>query len=176
VLSFAELANPHILTVLCLSRPVQDIGGYFPTCRYPCSTLGEITYDDPRIPLERAVSHLRRDLEMQLDLTSRLVQGHGGFLLGFLRHAHAVMPEAGQGAAEPNESQPIISLRPSTTRSTSSSGARATRLPIPSTESVRTWLILTQDRFGKPRALLSSVSGKPDQNRPARPAPGRGPD
>ena len=27
--------------------------------------------------------------------------------------------------------------------------------------SVRTWLILTQDRFGNPRALLSSVSGKP---------------
>ena len=60
-----------------------------------------------------------------------------------------------------NESQPIISLRPSTTRSASSSEARARRRPMRSTESVRIWLILTHDRFGKPGALLSSVSGKP---------------
>src|SRR5712692_8502599 len=60
-----------------------------------------------------------------------------------------------------DESYPIISLRPSTTRSTSSSEARARRRPIRSTERVRIWLILTHDRFGRPGALLSDVSGKP---------------
>jgi hypothetical protein len=43
-----------------------------------------------------------------------------------------------RGWATKSESQPIISLRPSTTRSTSSSEARARRRPIRSTDRVRT--------------------------------------
>src|SRR5438445_11667426 len=58
--------------------------------------------------------------------------------------SHGFGDAVGKGLAS-NDSQPIISLRPSTTRSTSSSEARASRRPIRSTESVRTRLILTQD-------------------------------
>src|SRR5437762_3428929 len=56
---------------------------------------------------------------------------------------------------------PRISFSPSTTRASSSSDARARRDPIRSTDSGRIWLILIQDRFGRPTALLSSVRGKP---------------
>ena len=38
---------------------------------------------------------------------------------------------------------------------------RATLVPMRSTDSVRIWLILTQERLVKPAALLSRVSGKP---------------
>lgn len=56
---------------------------------------------------------------------------------------------------------PTISFSPSITRAISSSEARANFLPIRSTESVRTWLILIHDRFGRPVALVSQVSGNP---------------
>jgi len=47
------------------------------------------------------------------------------------------------------------------TWSISSGVASASFLPIRSTDSVRTWLIFTHERFGKSGELSSSVSGKP---------------
>ena len=55
----------------------------------------------------------------------------------------------------------MISPSPSSTEETSSGVAWAMRRPIRSTARVRIWLILIHDRFGKPLALLSSVSGNP---------------
>ena len=55
----------------------------------------------------------------------------------------------------------MISLRPSITSASSSSEATATRRPMRSTAKVRIWPILTHDCFGRPTALLSSVSGSP---------------
>ena len=55
----------------------------------------------------------------------------------------------------------MISLSPSITCETSSGEARPRRLPIRSTARVRTWLILTQERFGSLEETSSSVSGKP---------------
>ena len=60
-----------------------------------------------------------------------------------------------------NVCHPRISLSPCSTRATSSSDACAILRPIRSTESVRSWLIFTQDRLLSPVALLSSVSGNP---------------
>ena len=45
------------------------------------------------------------------------------------------------------------------TWSISSGVASASFLPIRSTDSVRTWLIFTHERFGKSGELSSSVSG-----------------
>jgi hypothetical protein len=47
----------------------------------------------------------------------------------------------------------MISVRPSTTRASSSSEARARREPIRSTDSVRIWLILIHDLLVKPLAV-----------------------
>lgn len=52
-------------------------------------------------------------------------------------------------------------LSPATACTISSGAALAMRLPFRSTDSVRTWLILSQGFFGKPFDSSSSVSGKP---------------
>jgi len=62
---------------------------------------------------------------------------------------------------EQDQESPMISPRPSRTFETSSGDACAMRRPILSTANVRIWLILIQERLGRPRALLSSVSGNP---------------
>ena len=54
---------------------------------------------------------------------------------------------------------PIISPSPSRMASISSGDARPSRRPMRFTESVRIWLILTQDRLGSLAAVNSSVSG-----------------
>ena len=56
---------------------------------------------------------------------------------------------------------PIISFSPCITRTNSSADARASRRPIRSLDSVRTWLIFTHDRRGRLPAPSSSASGKP---------------
>ena len=56
---------------------------------------------------------------------------------------------------------PIISFKPSITLDNSSGTAFLKRFPILSTERVLIWLILTQERFGKPFDFSSNVSGKP---------------
>ena len=55
----------------------------------------------------------------------------------------------------------MISLRPSMTRSSSSSPARPSRPPTRSTARVRIWLILIHDSAGRPSVRQGSVRGKP---------------
>ncbi len=55
----------------------------------------------------------------------------------------------------------MISPSPSSTAETSSGVDWATRRPIRETARVRIWLILIHERFGRPFALLSMVSGNP---------------
>ena len=56
---------------------------------------------------------------------------------------------------------PMISTRPSTTAASSSSEARPSRRPMRSTESVRTWLILTHERLGRLGAASGNARGNP---------------
>src|SRR2546422_6885004 len=62
---------------------------------------------------------------------------------------------------EQDQESPMISPRASRTFEPSSGDVCARRRPIRSTANVRIWLILIQERLGRPRALLSSVSGNP---------------
>ena len=56
-------------------------------------------------------------------------------------------------------SYPMISPSPSSMASISSADTRSSRRPMRSMDSVRIWLILTQDRFGSFPVVSSSVSG-----------------
>lgn len=55
--------------------------------------------------------------------------------------------------------QPMISLSPSITRASSSTEVEPNRSPIRSTASVRIWLILTHDCFGRVAEVISRLNG-----------------